>query len=167
LLKDNTLAGNNVFDSRIIAWDEKKLPAISVSTPSQNGNASLATQVPVFETVVTVEIEVTTVVNDRDWAEKLDNLCEQVENVLLRNINFTSNPDVNYSYIQSYNTNMKYYDGGELPIASAVIELSFNVNRIDFEPIILDDFLTLGVKSKNIKMEINLEASCERLEKTE
>jgi hypothetical protein len=165
LLKGNTLAGDQVFDSRLVAWDENKLPAISVSTSSQNGNALHASQIPSFETIVTIQIEAVIAANTKDWAERLDNLCEQIEDALFRNVNFTSNEQIKYSYIQNYNTNMKYYDGGEYPIASSEMELVFSINRIFFEPIVKDEFDTLGVESKNINAEINLNTLCECPEK--
>lgn len=139
LLKGQTAAGDNVFSSRVIAWDAEDLPGISVYTPAQKGANNTALKAPSFDSTLTLNIEIATVANDK-WDDELDCLCEEVEDRLLKNNAFLKE----FSRIENFSTTLKYDDGGEYPVAGAVISLDL-VFVTQYEPIYPDDYNTTAV----------------------
>lgn len=157
LLKDKTSVGERVYDSKITSYDAEELPAISVVTPSQRGTSPAASQVPTFNTFLTLNIEVTVAITD-DWAEALDNICEEIEEKVLKNPDFLPK----FTQIQGYTTTLAYKPDGEMPIVSAVMSFDVGFDLI-FNPVYPDDFNQTNVDLKvsetvaPIRLEIKLD----------
>lgn len=142
LLEGHTNAENKVFDSRVIPWDAEDLPGISVYTSSQRGTGYAASPTPNFDTQLTLNLEVAVAATD-DWSEKLDDICEQIENRLLENQLFIGL----FSHVPNFNTIISYQAEGEEPVASALISLDLAFDWV-YEPTVPDDFLLMGFDIK-------------------
>lgn len=140
ILTGRTNAEDKVTSGRITLWDADNLPAINIVTPQERNSGLAASHIPAFDTVLTLNIEISVAATD-GWDNELDDICEQVEDLLLKNPDFLKG----YSEIGSYTTNLSY-EAGEMPIATAVMAFDLNYKQ-SFEPILEDKpFKTAHVK---------------------
>jgi hypothetical protein len=123
LLSGKTAAAERVFDSRLVSWAGEELPGISVTTPNERGTAKAASQIPAFETTLTLNVEMAVAETD-GWAAKLDALCEEVTELIFASLTFHSR----ISRIAQYTVNFDYKADGEVGFVSAV--LSFDVEYV-------------------------------------
>lgn len=132
ILKGKTKAKDNVFMCKITPWPETKLPGINITTPLQNGASNGARHIPFFNATITVQIDVVVSLMD-NYDDEIDEICEQIEKLIL------CNPDLirQYSGVSSYNTEINYSDKGEQPIIWASITINFELGNC-FNPIIPD-----------------------------
>lgn len=134
LLKNQTSVGEHVYDSKLTPHASEALPAISVMTTLQKGTAPAAATVPTFNTVLTLKIGIYTNITD-DWAAKIDAICEEVEEKVLKNPDFIAQS----TQIQGYTTELTYKPYGDTPVAGVVISLYIGFDLI-FDPIYPGDF---------------------------
>lgn len=156
LLKDKIeveIDGENyvveIYDTKVTNWDQVGKPVISISITSQNGNGE-SINIPIFSTSLSINFDIVFLCEE-NWADKLDEICEKIENLILKNPEFIKE----FSKISDYSTNIKFEDGAEKIVASARITLTGNFD-LEYQPIILDDYL-----KTNLKIPVNLKEPIE------
>lgn len=132
ILKDKTKAKGNVFVGKVTPWPETKLPGINITTPSQNGTANGARHIPFFHTTITAQIDVVVRCMD-NYDNEVDEICEEIESLILRNPDLISQ----FSGVSSYNTEINYSDKGDQPIIWATMSFVFELDN-RYEPVITD-----------------------------
>lgn len=139
LLDANTAAGENVFRARVTPPDEDELPALCVYTPDERGASERGSQHPMFDTTLTLQVDAL-VMHADGYDDKLDALCEELEAALLQSPDFVSQ----FERIASYNTTTSFHDGGEVPVAAAIITIDL-VFTNEFPPLVGDDLETTHI----------------------
>ena len=129
LLKDNTSAGDNVFSSRIYAINEPKLPALLVYTkPETVGEQSISyPRTQHRELTVTIEIYVK---SNSDVDDAADALALEIEQLI------AAAPQLGglVKDMVLDNTDIKYLDEGEKPIAVAILTYAVLYTVKEHEP---------------------------------
>ncbi|WP_299377292.1 hypothetical protein [uncultured Kiloniella sp.] len=153
----NTVAGDDVYKSRVVSFEKDELPALSIFTLEQQGSNS-GSHTPVFDDEITLQIDAYVATND-GWDDQLDIICEQVEDALLKDPEFVKQ----FSTIKSLSTNIAFSDEGETTIATAVIKIGLKFTS-EYHPVITDDLEGIDVQVTSppgiasMKIEIDTES---------
>lgn len=139
ILRNNTDAGKNVYSTRCTPWHEKNLPGISVYTPSERGMSKAASNIPSFDMTLTLNIEIADK-SSENWDEKVDSICEQIEQLILKNDGLVKE----FSQISSYSSVIDARDGGDMPIMAVIMSFDFIYTSI-FEPKINDSLDAIDI----------------------
>ncbi len=129
-----TIAGDNIFKSRLTDVIAAECPAASVYTQSETGQGIVGSQIPDFSTVVFLKIDVYVAAED-GWDDELDTLCEEIERAILNAPDFARE----FSDIVSYSTTVQQEPDITPPVASATMTIGLGF-RNDFPPLLEDSF---------------------------
>lgn len=125
-----------VFNSRVYHVAPAQCPAFNVFTPMANGkNETQAAHVPSFEYEVSVRVDVTVAARGDDWAAALDDLCDEVDTLVMEDVEFLAALAV--SRFSWHRTTIQVSGEGEEVIATAMIDFGI-VFGWDFNPTIQD-----------------------------
>lgn len=160
ILTGRTQAGNNVTSNRFTTLGAEDLPAINIVIPIEHNTSNTANHIPAFDTILTLNIEIS-IAATAGWDDLLDTICEEIEDLTLKNLDFING----FAEISSYTTNLSY-EAGQTPIATAIMvfELAFNqtFNPIQyttpFKIAYVNTLVALGMaEAENIKTQFELE----------
>lgn len=144
LLNANTgvgqsLEGTSVYNSWPAAHLVANLPAISVSTPTDGGDA-VTVHPPAFKN--TVQFQMLCVISGTatDWADTLDNMCETAISIITTDAAFISQ----FESFERMSTQIGIGTEGDSPYAAAEITMEFTYSE-EYQPVVSDSFTTLNV----------------------
>lgn len=134
-----SLEGTSVYDSWPAAHLVANLPAISVSTPTDGGEA-VTVHPPTFKN--TVQFQMLCVISGAatDWAVTLDDLCETAISIVTTDAAFISQ----FESFDRMSTQIGFDAEGESPYAAAEITMEFTYSE-EYQPAVSDSFTTLHV----------------------
>lgn len=124
-LMNKTLAGARVYSALPFPTAQEDCPCVLVYTTQENSE-SRAKHTSMFETTLTISIEARVSDDYKVAEQRLDELCEQIEQTLL------SDPDLLGAVegIQSWNTQKAVEDGGEYSLSLAIINMTVSFKRV-------------------------------------
>ena len=140
LVAANTIAGSSVTKDHVDPLAEDECPALGVYTLDENGENETEGRLPIFKSEITLQIDAS-VAATADWGDRLDNLCEEVEEALLRSPEFLSE----FERVTSYRTKITQRPGGEVTVAIASMQIGLIYSNA-FEPVVPDAFTNVGIK---------------------
>lgn len=133
----------SIFNSRVRHVAADKCPAINVFTPRASGkNEDQAGHVPGFDYDLTVRVDITVALTADNWADTLDDLCDEVDALIMTDAGLLRALDV--TAFTAHNTTIQVSGESESIIATAQIEYGITFGW-DYEPTIVDSLGSVHV----------------------
>ena len=138
-LLNKTAAGPRVYSGLPFNTANDDCPCILVYASQENGTAP-GKHTTLFNTTLTINIEVRVADDYRAAEDSIDSICEQIEMLLL------ADPELNMAVeaITSLNTQKGWEDGGDHSLSIAIIAMQFEYKR-DISVITDGEFLTAHI----------------------
>lgn len=132
-LKAAGLAGGRVFSSRATPLPPEKLPAIEVRVETEALAAQGAPAWPLFLATETLIVE-PIVKDEADAADRLDALCQQIEDLLLTDPSWVNQ----FQKVAQIGTTIAISGEGDRVTMSAQMSFGIELGRLSFEPKVTD-----------------------------